>query len=280
MLVKMGYPQSVLDVVEQNRQVKNLVLSDTHLDNIIKGIKNNNDNTFEYLTKPLDFEDLWIAPPLSVNAFYNPISNEIMFPAGILQEPAFNPSYPAYINYGVIGSIMGHETTHGFDSLGSKFNSKGQLADWWTPSTKDQFNKKTQCLKDQYNGFNVTIGKNSTLPVNGDGTIVENIADNGGIERAFEAWQMYVESPKGRSANYKLKGLEKYSQEQMLFISFARLWCTPPNPMRDFFGLLSDSHAPAKWRVNGPMSNSEAFSKTFQCPTGSPMNPVKKCHVW
>jgi len=198
----------------------------------------------------------------TVNAYYEPTSNSINFPAGILQNPYFDPSYiDISINFGGAGMIMGHELTHGFDDQGRMYDGTGKLNNWWQNATAEQFVKKSQCLANQYSQFQILPG----TFVNGNLTLGENIADNGGIKSAMNAYKSYV----GTNLNLPL-----------FFVAFAQGWCAKATD--EFWKTMvqTNVHSPAKFRVLGPLMNLPEFADTFQCPTGSVMNPSTRCPVW
>ncbi|KAF8944802.1 hypothetical protein BGZ47_003696 [Haplosporangium gracile] len=233
------------------------------------------------LNKPVNRKKL-PDPPQTVNAFYSPPTNQIVFPAGILQRPFFDVESPEYVNYGGFGVVAGHEVTHGFDNTGHHFDSIGLIHNWWTNATEKAFNEKAQCFVDQYGNFTVKGPDGKDHHVNGQLTLGENIADNGGVKQSFRAWQDRLQSdPTGKKyKNFILPGLEKYTPSQMFFISYARLWCSKERPEYLVNLIRSDPHPPAKWRINGVVQNSPEFADAFKCKVGSAMNPVKKCEVW
>ncbi|KAI1698583.1 peptidase family m13 domain-containing protein [Ditylenchus destructor] len=178
-----------------------------------------------------------------VNAFYTPEKNSIAFTAAILQPPFFDRSFPKAVNYGAIGSVMGHEITHGFDDEGSQFDRVGNLKNWWDENTLKQFLKRTKCIIDQYSQYEVP---GTGLKINGILTQGENIADNGGVKQAFN------------------------------------IWCAVTKPEAAVNQVLTDPHSPKKFRVNGVLVNQPAFAEAFNCPVGSKMNlkPEERCSVW
>ncbi|KAJ3133038.1 Endothelin-converting enzyme 2, partial [Physocladia obscura] len=218
-------------------------------------------------------------PVTKVNANYNPGANSIMINVGILQSPYFSTSQPLYLNYGAGGAVMGHELTHAFDNTGRKYDASGKSRDWWTPQTSEKFNQLTQCFVNQYSNYSV-IGPDR-IPINLDGelTLGENIADNGGLLRALEAWREDRSRHGGGARNGKLPGLEEFSEEQLFFIGYGQSWCQNVRPETLRGQVLSNEHAPAEWRVNGAVSNSLDFAKAFKCPVGSPLNPIEKCKI-
>ncbi|KAI7888088.1 uncharacterized protein EV154DRAFT_426255 [Mucor mucedo] len=224
----------------------------------------------------------WLMNPQEVNAYFNPSFNEIVFPAGILQNPFFGNNYPEYLNYGGIGVVVGHELTHGFDNQGRHFDGQGRLIGWWTNETAVQFDEKASCFVNQYSNFTMVDEKGQPIHVNGKYTLGENLADNGGLGQSFNAWKQRYDSDRESKVynNVRLPGLDRLSPEQLFFVNFGRIWCNKVTPAQAKKGVLTDEHAPAKWRVNGAVQNSDIFAKVFQCPSGSPMNPKAKCELW
>jgi len=213
----------------------------------------------------------WEMSADTVNAYYSPQKNEMVFPAGILQSPFFDPTYPACMNYGGIGMVGGHELTHSLDSQGRDFNGDGRLQDWWARETSQQFQKRVECIIAQYSRF-------SPLPgyyVNGNLTQGENIADAGGLKTAHSA---YINThPNDVHQPSIVPGLDN---EQLFFVGFAQTWCSKLTPAAIRQRLLTDPHSPPRFRVNGPAMNLPAFSTAFKCPANSPMNPPQRCQIW
>ncbi|KAI8645201.1 hypothetical protein BD408DRAFT_459995 [Parasitella parasitica] len=219
-------------------------------------------------------KDEWYMSPQTVNAYYTPNGNEIVIPAGILQAPFYDATYPDYLNYGGIGVVIGHEITHAFDSSGRKYDGRGILDDWWTNDTSAKFEDQSQCFVDQYSKFNVSGPGNTTLNVNGNLTLGENLADNGGIAAALAAYRKLAKQEE------TLPGLEHLSPEALFYVNFGRLWCGVRRPEFTQQLIYSEEHSPDEARVNGAVQNSANFAKAFNCPVGSPMNPQKKCNMW
>lgn len=233
------------------------------------------------LGKPVD-KAKWLMSPQTVNAYYNPSANEIVFPAGILQQPFFQVDNPEYLNYGGIGVVAGHELTHAFDNEGRLYDAHGRLNDWWSNSTLEEFKSRSQCFIDQYGNFTVKDPQGRENHVNGKLTLGENLADNGGLKRSYEAWAARFKSdPHGNKfKNHLLSGLEDYSRDQLYYMAFARVWCSQRRPAKAIESLRTDPHAPAKWRVNGAVQNSPHFAEVFNCKARSSMNPDTKCDMW
>ncbi|KAJ3328613.1 hypothetical protein HDU76_009646 [Blyttiomyces sp. JEL0837] len=175
---------------------------------------------------------------------------------------------------------MGHELTHGFDSSGRAYDAEGLYRDWWSKKTSDAFNSKAQCFIEQYGNYSVAFPDGEVLYVNGVATLGENIADNGGLARAFDAWKVERNAVGGGRKNPILPGFDNFTEEQMFFLSFANLWCSATRPEQMRNRILGNEHSPPEFRVKGTVSNSPEFAKAFNCRVGSNMNPAKKCKIW
>jgi putative endopeptidase len=219
--------------------------------------------------KPVDRKE-WDMTPPTVNAYYNPQLNEIVFPAGILQSPFFDRDGDQAINLGAIGVVIGHEMTHGFDDEGRKFDAEGNLKDWWTPEDGKKFEAKAACVADQYGAYEPLPG----VKLNGKLTLGENTADNGGVRLATMALD---ELKKGGKVPADVNG---FTPEQRLYLGFAQVWCQ--NSTEESKRLLAtvDPHSDAHSRVIGPLSNTPEFGKAFSCKPGDAMVPAKTCRVW
>jgi len=221
--------------------------------------------------KPVD-RDEWLMVPPQVNAYYDPQLNEMVFPAGILQPPVFTRGAPDAVNYGALGTVVGHELTHGFDDEGRKFDERGDLKDWWTPSVSAEFERRAACLIKQYDDY-VAGGEKR---VNGMLTLGENIADLGGLKLAWAAFQA------SRTADGSEASVAGFTPEQAFFVGYAQVWCAVVRPELVRLRAATDPHAPERWRVNGPLSNLRAFDEAFSCPAGSPMvrSGERRCEIW
>jgi predicted metalloendopeptidase len=221
--------------------------------------------------RPVDRME-WAMSPPTVNAYYNPQINEIVFPAGILQPPFFDADADDALNYGGMGSVIGHEMTHGFDDQGAKFGATGNLANWWSDSDLKAFQERAQCVIDQFNGFEVEKGLNQ----NGKLVVGESIADLGGLVVAYAAFQKSMEG-KPRPAN-----IDGFTPEQRFFLGYARGWTNNIRPEYARLLVMGDPHPLPKFRVNGPLSNMPQFAAAFQCKDGDRMvRPEKdRCVIW
>ena len=212
-----------------------------------------------------------MSPP-TVNAYYNPSMNDINFPAGILQPAFYDPKQDNAVNYGHIGAVIGHELTHGFDDEGRKFDGKGNLSNWWTPNDIKQFDTRTGCLVKEYGGFTAV----DDLKVNGQLTLGENTADNGGLLLAYMA---YLDRAKKDGTDLTTK-VDGYTKPQQFYIAFAQNWCENSRPESIRTQVLQDPHSPDHFRANGAITNQPGFAAAFSCKTGSPMVPTNSCRVW
>jgi putative endopeptidase len=210
----------------------------------------------------------WAMTPPTVNAYYNPLENNINFPAGILQPPFFDRNGDDASNYGAIGAIIGHELTHGFDDAGRRFDAEGNLRDWWTGQDSKAFDERAQCFVDEYNGFMAI----DDVHVNGKLTLGENIADNGGLSIALMAYL----ADGGKNA----KTIEGFTPEQRVFIGWGQIWCENVSPEAERLQAQSNEHSAGRFRVNGVVRNMPEFEKTFQCKHGAALVPEKRCRVW
>ncbi|CAL4072125.1 unnamed protein product, partial [Meganyctiphanes norvegica] len=270
-----AYPEELVDEDKVSEVYDGLIVTDGELlSNMINVSLNRINTNLQKLREPVDKLD-WTkqAGAANVNAYYNSLQNAIKFPAGILQGTFFDSDRPMYLNFGAIGYIIAHELTHGFDDKGRQFDWKGELNDWWKQDTKDKFMEKAQCIISQYGNFTVPeIGKH----VNGILTQGENIADNGGIKEAYHGYKLWM---KDNGEEEELPGLP-YNTRQLFWLSAAGIWCGKVRPKSLKLRISSDSHAPYRFRVNGPFSNTEDFANDWNCPKDSKMNPEKRCSVW
>ena len=220
--------------------------------------------------KPVDRGEWGMTPP-TVNAYYDPQLNTINFPAGILQPPLFDKQAEDAANFGAVGAVIGHELTHGFDDEGRKFDANGNLRDWWTPEDNKEFEGRAKCIADEYSSFEATPG----TKLNGNLTLGENTADNGGTRIALMALQKTL-AASGKSAEI----VDGFNPEQRFFIAYGQAWCSSWTPQ--FLRLVAQSnpHSPPQYRVNGVVQNMPEFQKAFNCKKGQPMVSDNACHVW
>jgi len=261
---KIGYP----DVW---RDYSDLTLPQDHFGQVMAGRAFKTDFWLEQVGEEVD-RDLWYMTPQMVNAYYNPLANEIAFPAGILQPPFFSRNFPKAMNYGGIGMVMAHEVSHGFDDSGRKFSPTGQLTEWWAPEVSERFEERAACIEEQYSGYEVQ----SDLFVNGKLTLGENIADLGGLKQSHRAYMAWVAE---NGPEPEVAGLDN---EQLFFVAFAQGWCSIRTPESEKVQVKTDPHSPARFRVNGPVRNLPAFGKAFDCEVGAPLYPPQDeiCVIW
>ncbi len=221
--------------------------------------------------KPVNREEWEISPP-TVNAFYNPSMNDINFPAGILQPVFYDKNASDATNYGHIGTVVGHELTHGFDDEGRKFDGKGNLSDWWTAEDAKKFEERTNCLVEEYGSFTAI----DDVKVNGKLTLGENTADNGGFRLAMMA-MMARAAESAVDMNQKTDG---FTPIQHLFIGYGQNWCENQRPEYQMLAARVDPHSPDKARANGVVRNMPEFAAAFGCKKGAPMVAAKQCRVW
>uniref|UniRef100_A0A8C6T5D1 Neprilysin n=1 Tax=Neogobius melanostomus TaxID=47308 RepID=A0A8C6T5D1_9GOBI len=216
----------------------------------------------------------WVTGAAVVNAFYSSSKNQIVFPAGILQPPFFSKGQTKSLNYGGIGMVIGHEITHGFDDNGRNYDKDGDLKDWWTPDSTQRFLELSKCIVDQYGNFSWDLANG--IHLNGNNTLGENIADNGGIRQAYQAYKNYValhgEEP-------PLPGIN-LSHDQLFFLNFAQIWCGTHRPKQAINSIKVDVHSPGKFRVLGSLQNFPEFARAFKCSKNSYMVPENVCRVW
>ena len=261
---KVGFPNEWKDYSSLSIERKDLVgnIKRSTLDRTIKNR--------EKLGKPIDREE-WGMTPQTVNAYYSPLLNEIVFPAAILQPPFFNMDADDAVNYGAIGAVIGHEMGHGFDDKGSKYDGNGELRNWWTDSDRKKFEERTKKLIDQYNGYTVVDG----TPVNGEFTQGENIGDLAGIVIAYKAYQL---SKKGKDAP-EIDGL---SGDQRFFYGWATIWGSKSTDEQLIRQIKTDPHSPGEFRANGPLVSMPEFINLYKIKKGDGMfiDPNDRVKIW
>ncbi|HWF04644.1 MAG TPA: M13 family metallopeptidase [Candidatus Angelobacter sp.] len=218
--------------------------------------------------KPLDRGEWGMTPP-TVNAYYNAQMNDINFPAGVLQPPLYDPKLDDAPNYGNTGGTIGHELTHGFDDQGRQFDSKGNLRDWWTKEDGEQFEKRAQCVVDQYAQYTIV----DDIKINSKLTEGEDVADLGGLILAYIAWKADIQ-------NKQLENRDGFTPDQRFFVGYAQWACENERPENLRASSITNEHSPGKYRVNGLMVNMPEFQKAFSCKAGQPMVRENRCRVW
>jgi predicted metalloendopeptidase len=265
MNLKIGYPDKWRDYSAYR------VARDSYVANLERG------NTFEFhrllakIDKPVDRGE-WDMTPPTVNAYYDPNMNEIVFPAGILQPPFFEATADDALNYGGIGAVIGHEMTHGFDDQGAQYDAQGNLHNWWTAEDLQNFKERTACIEKQFDSFVVT----DDLHENGKLVLGESIADLGGLTLAHMAFDHTLE---GKPDPPKIDG---FTTEQRFFLSFARIWATTARPESERMSVVVDPHPLPRFRANGALMNTPAFAQAFDCKPGDPMVKAagQVCKIW
>ncbi|KAI1344016.1 endothelin-converting enzyme 1 [Xylariaceae sp. FL0016] len=270
---KIGYPTASPDIMNPDalRDYYNgLAITKSFFNNSISSNTWSVNRTWSALGKPVDHGE-WGMQADIVNAYYNPVGNEIVFPAGIMQFPVFHVELPGYVSYGAFASVAGHELSHAFDNSGRHYDEHGNYTDWWTNHTVEEFGKRADCFVNQYNNFTVEGSNGQPLHVNGRLTLGENIADAGGVSAAFAAWQKRLQS----TPDENLPGLDHFTQEQLFFVFYANWWCGKTRKESAINRIYTDPHSPAFARILGTMANSRAFRDSFNCPAKEPT-----CELW
>ncbi|MDE3172344.1 MAG: M13 family metallopeptidase [Gemmatimonadota bacterium] len=250
---KIGYPDKWIDYSTLE------IRPGAYLANVRAGDRFSAARDWAKVGKPVDRTEWGMTPP-TVNAYYNPLMNEIVFPAGILQPPFYNPDADDAVNYGAMGAVIGHEMTHGFDDQGRQYDKNGNLRDWWTADDAAKYNAQAEKVVRQFDGYTVL----DSLHVNGKLTLGENIADFGGLTVAYAA----MEKALGNGPRPKIDG---FTPEQRFFLAWAQVWRELDRPAYARLLVNADVHAPSKWRVNGPLSNMPEFKAAWGCKDGDPM---------
>ncbi len=261
---KLGYPDTWTDYsklkINRTSFLQNVMAAEefNHLDNLSK------------LSKPIDKGE-WQMPPHIVNAYYNPLWNEIVFPAGIMQPPFFDVTKEDAVNYARMGAVIGHELTHGFDDQGAQFDETGSLVNWWLSDDLKNFQERTQKLIDCFNSYEALPG----IFVNGALTIGENIADLGGLKIAYYAYERSLQ-------NKTRENINGFTPEQRFFVAYGQIWCTKYTDKALKNQIYTNVHAPGKYRVIGPLSNMKEFFKAFNVKEGDKMriSEEKMAKIW
>ncbi|KAK6179529.1 hypothetical protein SNE40_011862 [Patella caerulea] len=272
--IKIGYDDKLLNNSYLEEYYENYTYkADEYFWNKLRYDMEESAKASRLLRKPVDKKE-WARTPAVVNAYYSPQNNEIAFPAGILQPPLYHKNFPQAVNYGGIGTVIGHEITHGFDDRGRQFDKTGNLRQWWTDGIIKKFQEKAQCLVNQYGNYTVP---GADMQINGINTQGENIADNGGLKESFQAYRNWVKQ-NGKEERM-LPGLD-FTPNQLFFVNYAQSWCSNMRQQSSINQILTGTHSPDQFRIIGPLQNSPDFAEAFNCPTSSYMNPAKKCNVW
>jgi len=262
---KIGYPDKWKDYGRVRIQ------RDAFWENVVAGRKFSVDDDRAQIGKPVDRGRWGMTPPTS-NAYYNPLLNEIVFPAGILQPPAFSMEATDAVNYGAIGVVIGHEISHGFDDQGAQYDAQGRLKNWWTDADLKKFQERGQCVVDQFEGYFIEPG----IHHNGKLVLGESIGDLAGARIAFRAFQ------RSRDGKPPAPTLDGFTPEQQFFIGWGQFRGDAIRLETQRLMVQGDPHPIGKYRVIGSLSNMPEFAQTFSCPAGSGMvrPPEKRCEVW
>lgn len=262
--VKVGYPDKWKDYSKLD------IKKDSYWANVCRASEWNFNDMYSRLGKPVD-KDEWLMTPQTVNAYYNPSTNEICFPAAILQPPFFNMEADDAANYGAIGVVIGHEMTHGFDDQGRQFDKNGNLTDWWAPGDADRFKERAQVMVDFFDKIEVLPG----LHANGELTLGENLADHGGLNVAFLAFQ-------NATKDAPLGVVDGFTPEQRFFLAYATLWAGNIRDEQIRVYTKSDPHSLGRWRVNGALPHIQAWYDAFHITPSDPLYvaPEKRVNVW
>jgi putative endopeptidase len=263
---KIGYPDHWRDYS------KLTIVRGDAMGNAFRAAEFENHRELDKIGKPVDRGE-WFMTPATVDAYYDPQMNDINFPAGILQSPLFDPHATDAEIYGHIGSIVGHELTHGFDDEGRQFDGSGNLSDWWTPEDAQKFDAMTGCEVKEYGNFTV----DGDVHVNGKLTLGENTADNGGLRLAYEA---FLADAQRKHIDLEKKQPDGYTPIQQFFLAYGQNWCGSTRPQQLRLQVQTDPHSPRQYRDNGVIQNMPEFGRAFGCTTGQPMMPANACHVW
>lgn len=262
--VKVGYPDKWKDYSKLN------VEKDSYWANIKRASDFAVEEMLAKAGKPVDIDE-WHMTPQTVNAYYNPTTNEICFPAGILQYPFFDMNADDAFNYGAIGVVIGHEMTHGFDDQGRQFDKEGNLKDWWTAEDAERFNERSKVLVDFFNNIEVLPG----LMANGELTLGENIADHGGLQVAYQAF-------KNATKDAPLAVVDGFTPEQRFFLAYSGVWAGNIRDEQARVYTKSDSHSLGRWRVNGALPHINAWYEAFDITENDPLYiaPEKRASIW
>ena len=267
--IKIGYPDEWRDYSKLDINPE-----DTYYANLERAAKFEQEYSLSYLGKPVD-KKKWYMTPQTVNAYYNPSSNEICFPAGILQYPFFDMNADDAFNYGAIGVVIGHEMTHGFDDQGCQFDKDGNMINWWTAEDKAAFDERTKVMEEAFNKIEVAPG----VHANGAFTLGENIADHGGLQVSYLAFCLNEES---KPESERLQTRDGFTPAQRFFLAYANVWAGNIRPEEILNRTKSDPHSLGRWRVNGALPQINAWYEAWNVTEESPMYiaPENRVSIW
>jgi putative endopeptidase len=261
--IKIGYPDKWRDYSKLNIEHVSYAV------NLRRAESFENARELAKIGKPVDRNEWGMTPP-TVNAYYNPTMNEIVFPAGILQPPFYDPKADDAVNYGGMGAVIGHEISHGFDDQGSQFDGQGNLRNWWTADDRKNFDERATCVEKQFDSYEVEPG----LHQNGKLVLGESIGDLGGLAISYAAYEKSLE---GKS---RPKDIDGFTLEQRFFLGWAQVWGTNQRPEAARLQANTNPHPLARFRGNGPLSDMAAFAQAWGCKKGDPMVREQGCKIW
>ena len=261
--IKIGYPDKWRDYSKLNIERASYAV------NLRRAAAFENSRELAKIGKPVDRNEWGMTPP-TVNAYYNPTMNEIVFPAGILQPPFYDPKADDAINYGGMGAVIGHEISHGFDDQGSQFDGQGNLRNWWTAEDRKNFDERATCVEKQFDTYEVEPG----LHQNGKLVLGESIGDLGGLAISYAAYEKSLEGKP------RPKDLDGFTPEQRFFLGWAQVWGTNQRPEAARLQANTNPHPLARFRGNGPLSDMAAFAQAWGCKKGDPMVREQACKIW
>jgi predicted metalloendopeptidase len=261
---KIGYPPKWRDYTGLEIAAGDLV------GNVERATRRETEHQIGKLDRPVDLDE-WLMTPQTVNAYYHPIKNEIVFPAAILQPPFFDVEADDAVNYGSIGAVIGHEIGHGFDDQGRRYDGDGKLRDWWQPEDEAEFQTRASVLVDQFSGYSPVEG----MTINGALTLGENIGDLGGLSIAYQAWKLSLE---GRPSPV----IDDLTGEQRFFMGWVQAWRSKARDEYLRQQVMADPHAAAEFRANGPLGNIDAFYEAFDVRPGDALYraPADRVRIW
>jgi putative endopeptidase len=261
--IKIGYPDKWRDYSKLN------IEHDSYAVNLRRAATFENARELAKIGKPVDRNEWGMTPP-TVNAYYNPTMNEIVFPAGILQPPFYDPKADDAVNYGGMGAVIGHEISHGFDDQGSQFDGQGNLRNWWTADDRKNFDDRATCVEKQFDSYEVEPG----LHQNGKLVLGESIGDLGGLAISYAAYEKSLEGKP------RPKDIDGFTPEQRFFLGWAQVWGTNQRPEAARLQANTNPHPLARFRGNGPLSDMAAFAQAWGCKKGDPMVREQACKIW
>ncbi|OLN86006.1 Endothelin-converting enzyme 1-like protein 2 [Colletotrichum chlorophyti] len=272
-VAEIGYPTWSTDPQKVAEYFSTLNIGNTYFENALALATFSSKMMWAQLSRPIE-RNTWPLTPLTLNAGYEPTSNAIFVTTSIQQQPFYNVEYPSYINYGGLGSILGHEVTHGLDNLGHRYAANGSLVDWWDEQSLQGFENRTNCFIDQYKKSFVTAPDGTQVHIRANASLGENIADAGGVATSYAAWKKLQADDNAQ--DFDLPGLEGFSHDQLFFVKWAQTHCEKSaSKEHSIYLVYRDEHPPAFARILGSLDNSREFRSAFNCPQKQPT-----CELW